>query len=92
MEVNYNNWIYSTPALTVCTDYVNHSFIDEYYKRAENITSIDKNSATYHDYQRYMKIIGSLNAENIHLIDEFDNSELFKNLSGDQIYNIALNV
>ena len=92
MEVNYRDWSYNFPAYTICSDYANESFIAEYYKQSENITLIDRNSKAYRDYSRYMKIIASLNAENIHLMNEFEKTELFKNFSGEEIFNIALNV
>lgn len=68
------------------------TFIDEYFKQFKSVTSIDYNSSAYKDYLFYMKIIGSLNAENIHSIDVFENTELFKNLTGEEIYHIAVNV
>ena len=80
------------PSYTICSDYVNESFIEQHYQRSENVISIDKESKAYRDYYRYMKIIGSLNAENIHLIDHFESTELFKDLSGEEIFDIALNV
>lgn len=92
VETNDIGWTYSRPAYTICLDYVNNTFIDQYYKRSENVTSIDKNSKDYLDYYRYMKIIGSLNAENIHLTEEFENAELFKELSGEELFHIAQNV
>ena len=92
MEVNYHDWSYNDPALTICSDYANESFINEYYKSNENVTSINYNSSVYLDYNHYLKIIGSLNAENIYSIDEFEKTELFKSLSGEEILNIALNV
>lgn len=39
-----------------------------------------------------MEKIGSLNAENIHLIENFENTELFKYISGDEILAIAVKV
>ena len=57
-----------------------------------NVTSIDRDSKAYLDYSKYMQIIGSLNAENIQSIDKFKETELFKNLSGEEIFDIALNV
>lgn len=92
VETNYNSWFYKRPAFTICTDYTNNSFIDEYYQRSENVTSINYDSRTYRDYNHYMKIIGYLNAENIDLIEEFENTDLFKNLTGQEIFDIALNV
>lgn len=92
VETNYNSWVYKRPAITICTDYTNNSFIDEYYQRSENVTSIDYDSTTYRDYNHYMKIIGYLNAENFNLIEEFENTDLFKSLTGEEIFDIALNV
>lgn len=92
VEANYNSWAFNLPGYTICTDYVNDSFIGEYYKRDKNITSIDHDSSSYRDYYHYMRIIGSLNEENIHLIDEFERTDLFKSLTGEEIYDIALNV
>ena len=92
MELNYQDWAYNVPAITICFDYTNDSFIDEYYQRFENVTVINNETRTYHDYRHYMKKIGSLNAENIHLIDEFEQTELFRSLSGEELYDIALGV
>lgn len=92
LETNYHSWTYHVPGYSICPDYINISFVNEYYQRSENVTSIDFNSTVYNDYYHYMKIIGSLNAENIHLIDDFEKTELFKNLSGEEIFDIALNV
>lgn len=89
VETNYNDWEYNIPAFTICSDYVNSTFIDEYYQSSENITSIHQ---TYRNYSDYMRVIGSLNADNIHLIDKFENTELLKSLSGEELFNIALNV
>lgn len=91
MEANYNNWTYRVPAYTICSDYINDSFIDEYYKRIENVTLIDHGAKIYRDYRHYMPIIASLNAENITFIDRFQHTELFKNLSGEEIFDIAVN-
>ena len=91
-EVNYHDWSYNEAALTICSDYANESFIDDYYKRSKNVTSINRNSSAYQDYSRYMKIIGSLNAENIDSIVAFEKTELFKSLSGEDIFEIALKV
>lgn len=92
VKTDYNSWSYNIPSLTICSDYMNDSFVDEIYQRFENVTSIAYESRTYRDYYHYMKLIGSLNAENIHLIDDFENTKLFKNLTGEEIFNIALNV
>lgn len=81
------------PAYTICSSFDPYNeFIGDYYKRSKNVTSINYQSKTYRNYHRYMEIIGSLNAENFHLIEEFENTELFKNLSGEEIFDIALNV
>lgn len=87
METNYIDWSYDHPAYTLCSNYTNETFINEYYQRSENATFID-----YSDYRHYMKIIGDLNAENIDSIEHFNNTELFKHLSGEEIFDIALNV
>lgn len=92
MEANYRDWAYNMPALTICSDYANETFIRHYYQRSENITSINPNSSVYQDYTHYMKLIGSLNAENIHSINEFEHTDLFKSLSGEELFDIALNV
>lgn len=92
METDYNNWSYSMPAYTICTDYANETFIDEYYQRSEKVTSINNESEIYKEYQKYMRIIGALNAENIHSIDRFEDTKLFENLTGEEIFDIALNV
>lgn len=91
-DVNYHEWTYSPVGFTICTDYVNESFIGEYYQRYENTTFIDYKSKRYRDYRYYMELIGALNADNIHSIDRFENTELFRNLNGEEIFKIALNV
>lgn len=92
METNYNDWPFNVPGYTICTDYVNRTFIDQLYKRSENVTLIDYKSESYRDYYNYTEKIGSLNAENIHFVEEFEKTELFKGLSGEEIFDIALNV
>lgn len=87
VEINFHSWIYSTPAITICADYVNETFIDESYQSYER-KSID----SYEDFRRYMIIIGKLNAESIHLIDDFENTEIFKSLRGEDLLDIAINV
>lgn len=82
VEVNKNDGTYSVPTYTICTDEVKSGFIDEYYKRSEHVTSIDPDSKTYSEYNHYMRIIGRLNVEDIHLINDFEKTKLFKNLSG----------
>lgn len=64
------------PAFTICGDYTNKTFVMEYYKRMKNTTAIDYNSKAYKDYFNYITRIGSLNAENIHLIDDIENSRV----------------
>lgn len=91
-EISNVDWSYRMPAYTVCSDFVNNSFIDQYYKRSKNVTFIDKDSKVYKDYYRYMEAIGSLNAGNIDSLDQFENSEWFKDLSGEEIFEIAIDV
>jgi len=81
-----------TLSITICSDSINETFIDDYYKRSKKITSINTDSKTYRDHHRYMKIIGNLNAENIESIEEFESTELLKNLRGEEILDIAVKV
>lgn len=91
MEANYHNWTYTIPAITLCNDYTNESFIQEFYELSTR-RSIDDGPRDYRDYKFYMKIIGSLNAENFLSIDAFKNTTWFKDISGEQLLQIAYNV
>lgn len=91
LEANYHNWSYMHPAITICTDFINDSFIDESYGLTTN-KMIDNESKDYQNYRRNMKIIASLNAENVHLINAFEDIPFFKDLSGDNLLDIAYNV
>lgn len=91
VDINYHDWKFHEPGYTICTDYANESFIEEYYQRYENVP-IKYENQMFQDYRRYMKIIGSLNAETIHTIDQFENTTLFRNLSGEDLLAIAINV
>lgn len=91
VETNYFNWSYNLPGITICSDYVNESFTREYYQRSDNAW-IGRENKTFQDFRHYMNIIGSLNADSMNLIDQFENSTLFRNVSGEDLLKIATNV
>ncbi|XP_031621609.1 uncharacterized protein LOC116339717 [Contarinia nasturtii] len=79
------------PGITVCTDFENERFIEEFYQRTTN-ASIDKNSKHYQDYRHDMTIIGSITADSMHLIDKLKNMKLFRNLSGEDLLDVVANM
>lgn len=79
--------MYNIAGISICGDAINASYINESYKLVESSTTV-----SYSDYYHYMKIIGSINADSIHLIDDFENTHLFKNLTGEDLLEIAVNV
>lgn len=91
LEKDYRNWVYKPMAITICTDYLNENATDVLMQRfSENFSqfSID-DSRKYRDF---FHIIGSLNAENLDLIRKFENTNLFSNLTGEDLLTIATEV
>lgn len=92
LERHDHSWRFRQPAITICSDYANDSYIIEVFQRSKD-ASTDHENRTLEHYRHYMKIIGALNAENVHrLIDQFEHTTLFKNLSGEELLAIASNV
>ncbi|XP_031622598.1 uncharacterized protein LOC116340304 [Contarinia nasturtii] len=88
LETNYHTWSYNLPALTICTDYQNERFIAAFYKYTTNV-SIDYYSKSYQDYHYDMKILGSITADSMHIIDEFKNTTSLQNLSGEELLDVV---
>lgn len=91
LEKDYRNWVYEPMAITICTDFLNESATHKIIQRYTT-TEEDCDPDSYELYRQYFELIGSLNPENLHLISEFEHTDLFANLTGDDLLSIAVNV
>lgn len=91
VDTNFYNWSYNWPDVTICTNFANESFIEKSYQHNLNTQKNFKN-ISFEDHQRYMKIIASLNAENIQQFQQFEEGTWFRNLSGEDLFGVAVNV
>lgn len=90
LEKDYRNWVYEPMAITICTNYLHENASDELIQHFQE----KFNDSTNHseDYRNLFNIVGSLNAENVDLIDKIENIDLFLNLSGKDLLMIASKV
>lgn len=89
LERNYREWSHEPMAITICTDQLHQNVIDASYRRFVN--NANGSEAESDDvYRRLFHAIGSLNADNIHSMGEFENIGLFLNFSGEDILRIAM--
>lgn len=91
LEKDYRNWVYEPMAITICTDFVNKSVMHEMVERYAKVDE-DCDPDSYKLYRQYFELIGSLNADNLHLIGEFEDTDFFANLTGDDLLSIAIEV
>lgn len=89
LEKNYRDWAHEPMAITICTDYVDESVADNLYRRLANNGNGSK-TENYDVYRRFFHAVGTLNAENIQSMEEFENMSVFTNLNGDDIFGIAI--
>lgn len=91
LEKDYRNWVYEPMAITICTDFLNKSAMHEIIQRYAN-TEEDCDPDSYELYRQYFDLIRSLSSENLHLISEFEHTDLFANLTGEDLLSIAIEV
>lgn len=91
LEKDYRNWVYQPMAITICSDFLNKSVMHEIIQRHANVDE-DCDPDSYELYRQYFELIGSLNSENLHLISDFEHTDLFANLSGEDLLSIAIEV
>lgn len=65
--------------------------MDELIQRFTNVAE-NCDPESYDLYRRYFQVIGSLNADNFHLINEFHDDELLENITGTDLLDIAIEV
>lgn len=88
LEKDYRNWVYEPMAITICTDYMNASAANELIERFKGtITGFD--SSRSEDYHHFFNVVGTLNAENVHLLKEFESTDLFEHFTGEDLLTIA---
>lgn len=91
-DTNYHNWSYEMPALTVCSDFQNGVFARKFYRRTTNLTT-DLESKNYRDFLHDMRIIGSIAADTMYLINRLRwNTTILQNLSGEELLDVVINV
>lgn len=91
LEKDYRNWVYEPMAITICTDFLNESVMHEIIQRYASVEQ-DCDPDSYELYRQYFELIGSLNAENVQSISEFEHTDLFVNFTGDDLLSIAIEV
>lgn len=91
LDKDYRNWVYEPMAITICTDFLNKSVMDEIIQQYTN-TEEDCDPDSYELYRQYFELIGSLNADNLHSISEYEHTDLFTNLTGEDLLSIAIKV
>lgn len=91
LEKDYRNWAYDPMAITICTDYLDENAMNRLIEQYTDTTE-DCDPESYDIYRRYFNVIGSLNAENIHLLTEFQDEQQILNFTGDDLRNIAKEV
>lgn len=91
LEKDYRNWAYEPMAITICSDYLDEDAMNSLIQRYTDTTE-DCDPDSYDIYRRFFEVVGLMNAENIHLIGEFENDELIMNLTGEDLRTIATEV
>lgn len=88
METDYRNWTYEPMAITICTNYFHENATEEVIQRFEGEWDAD----SYEDYHQFFRILSVLNVENMHLMEEITNIDRFVNLTGEDLFNIVVEV
>lgn len=78
-------------AITICSDYLDEDAMNSLIRRYTDTTE-DCDPDSYDIYRRFFEVVGLMNAENVHLIGEFENDELIMNLTGEDLRTIATEV
>lgn len=89
LDKDYRNWAYEPMAITICTEYIHKRAINELVERFQNPLDVI-NPNIHNEYHKFFSIIGLINAEKIHLIEEFNATNLFSNLTGEDLLDIVI--
>lgn len=92
LEKDYRNWKYRPMAITICTDFINDTSVNQFIERFANVSDEYDSKTSYDEYKSFFEMIGALNVENIDLINQFESIDSVKNFTGDDLLFIAIEV
>lgn len=87
LERDYRNWIYQPLDITICTDFVNETVLEQLVNN--QFVNITKRSD---DYNRFFEVVALANSGNIQEFDQFEGMESLKMFSGEDLLYIATEV
>lgn len=89
LETDYRNWKYEPMTLTICSEFINDTALDQIvFNQLANASD----SKQYENLRHFFEVIAAINGENIKSIDQFKDIDYLNNFTGDDLLRIAKEV